>query len=60
MNLKLDAENYRERPRSPAAEPAPVHRPTVGGAVAINWKLVRALGLALLVWALVIAVLLSF
>lgn len=65
MNLKLDTENYRDRtPSAPiaatGAEAAPTHRRSARGAAAINWKIVRALGLALLVWALVIAVLLSF
>jgi hypothetical protein len=52
MTLKVDLENYRERPHAggPAARAAPA-------GVTVNWKIVRALGLALLVWALIAAVL---
>jgi hypothetical protein len=65
MNRKLDADDYRDRglPDQAAADaldtgPRPVSLPA-RGAHAVNWKIVRALGLALLVWSLIIAVLLS-
>ncbi|MEJ0071266.1 MAG: hypothetical protein WDO24_23780 [Pseudomonadota bacterium] len=64
MNDKLLLKDYR-----PLAEPAP-REPAAGArrvirlgrhwAVAVNWKIVSALGLAVLVWALIVAVLASF
>jgi hypothetical protein len=62
MNLKADLEPYRDRPQASGHAPAADRPPARLGApagVAINWKIVRALGLALLVWALIGAVLLS-
>jgi len=58
MALKVDLENYRDRAGTPAAAPSP-QRTGARTAPTINWKIVRALGLALLVWALIAAVLLS-
>ncbi len=58
MALKVDLENYRDRAGAPAAEPAPPRTGARAGS-GVNWKIVRALGLALLVWALIAAVLLS-
>jgi hypothetical protein len=44
-----------------AATPVPrrVYRLSARWAIAINWKLVSALGLALLVWALILTLLLA-
>jgi hypothetical protein len=62
MTLKLDAENYRD----PRSAPPPGATQDAGGrplgapaAARVNWKIVRAVGLALLVWCLIAAVLLS-
>ena len=57
MTLKADLENYRRRPEAPA-EPPPA-RIAVPAGIAVNWKIVRALGLALLVWAFIATILLS-
>jgi len=60
MNDKLLLKGY-----GPAAKPAPRKRAAAGRliirlgrhwALAVNWKLVSAVGLALLVWALIVAV----
>jgi hypothetical protein len=60
MNDKLLLKGY-----GPAAKPAPRPRAAAGRfiirlgrhwALAVNWKLVGAVGLALLVWALIVAV----
>ena len=60
MALKVDLESYRDRAGAPAAEPAPPRMGVRAGAGSeVNWKIVRALGLALLVWGLIAAVLLS-
>ncbi len=62
MNLKADLEPYRDQPRASGHAPAadrPPSRLDAPAAVAVNWKIVRALGLALLVWALIAAVLFS-
>ena len=65
MASKLGIKPYEPaKPAEPAAtaRAAPARRVyRLGGqwAVGVNWKLVRALGLALLVWALIAAVLLS-
>ena len=58
MALKVDLESYRDRAGAPAAQPAP---PRIGvrAGSEVTWKIVRALGLALLVWGLIAAVLLS-
>jgi len=53
MALKVDRETYRRA--RPAAAQGAVER----GAFAVNWKIVRALGLALFVWAFIVALLLS-
>jgi hypothetical protein len=62
MASKLTVKPYETaKPAAPAApEDRAVYR--LGGrgwAVGVNWKLARALALALLVWALIVAVLLS-
>lgn len=68
MTLKADLESYRNGQAEPAADALRAdRRPAPGrvaanwkpGRVAANWKILRAVGLALLVWALIGAVLLS-
>ena len=44
-------------PRAPA--PRRVYRLSARWAIAVNWKLASALGLALLVWAFILALLLA-
>ncbi len=65
MTSKLSANPYAgaAKPVEPAAGPAGagrrLHRLGRHWAIAVNWKLLGAVGLALLVWALIVAVVLS-
>ena len=63
MTSKLRAQNHVGPPAPPAAPPADrarrIYRLSPRWAVAVNWKLLSALALALLVWALIVAVLLA-
>ncbi|MBI3516157.1 MAG: hypothetical protein HY060_19160 [Proteobacteria bacterium] len=63
MASKLGIKHHERATSTPAADAARGGRRLyrLGGnwAVGVNWKLVRALGLAALAWALILAVVLS-
>jgi len=61
LGIKDDVAPPAGSPPAPAGAPASrrVYRLSARWAIAVNWKLVSALGLALLVWALILTLLLA-
>jgi hypothetical protein len=59
LGIKDDVAPSTGSPTAATPVPRRVYRLSARWAIAINWKLVSALGLALLVWALILTLLLA-